>query len=129
MRNEIHQLRYLLPWCAIIVWQARATSVERNPQLYEAFIAAQSDAVDWIRDPANDSALLALASDRIDMGIELPGADRLVKAMVDDIAERLAVEFDERAVAGYSDFMMRWGLIDTPIEAESVTYKNVPRVN
>lgn len=109
-----------------VVWQARASSIAADPETYAAFMAAQADAVEWIRDPANEAELLALATEHIDLGIELDGTEQLLAAMVDDMKARLDVAFDPKAVEGYSDFMMRWGLISSPITAEQVTAQITP---
>lgn len=108
-----------------VVWQARREYVERNGKVIDAFLKAQDDAVAWLRDEKNRDATMKLVSANFKLG-DIPNREQALNQIVDESIAQYGSKLNRSVVKGFNEFLLSNKLIDKPLDAGRLIYKNAP---
>lgn len=92
----------------------RAAYAEKNPKAIAALRSALKDAETFIQNTANFDELLRITAKHFKM--EHPQGDALIAAMVRNTIPNLYYEIDRKGVQAASDYMVRTGQLEKPID-------------
>lgn len=108
-----------------VVWQARREYAEKNGKVIDAFLKAQDEAVAWLRDGKNREATMKLVAANFKLG-DMPNRDQALKQIVDESIVQYGSTLDRSVVKGFNEFLLSNKLIDKPLDADRLIYKNAP---
>ena len=108
-------------------WVTSAAFLERNAVRAEAFIAALRDAIDWIRDPANQEELVGLASRHAPVAALSESENRQVlEAMVRNYRRYWGYEICPVAIELWNDYAQRFELIGERVAFTDMVHESAP---
>lgn len=107
-------------------WAARREFIQKNEAAVDAFARALAEAMVWVKDPANSAEALELAKKHFKLSDSIPNRDQVLEQTVKDMISMYGVKFDRRAVKGFNDFLIKNRLIDKPLDAKEIVYRNAP---
>lgn len=99
---------------AYVPMVVRAEYAEKNPKTVAALRSALKDAETFIQNSANFDELLRITAKHFKM--EHPQADALITTMVRNTLPNLYAEIDRKGVQAASDYMVRTGQLDKPVD-------------
>lgn len=108
-----------------VVWQARRSYVEKNAKTIDAFLAAHADAVAWLRDQKNFPEAMTLAAATFKLG-DVPNREQALEQIVRESISQYGTTFNRKVVNGFNNFLVSNKLIEKPLDAQSLVYKNAP---
>jgi ABC-type nitrate/sulfonate/bicarbonate transport system substrate-binding protein len=108
-----------------VVWQARRSYVEKNAPTIDAFLKAQADAIAWLRDEKNFGEAMELAAKNFKLG-DVPNREQAMQQIVRESISQYGTKLDRNVVTGFNNFLLTNKLIDKPLDASSIVYKNAP---
>lgn len=104
---------------------ARRNFIEANGVAIDAFIQAMTEAIAWMQDPANFDKLMAVTRKHLTLG-DIPDADATLVQLVKTEAPKFGVKIDRKSIKGFSDFLIKYKLIDKPVSPETIVYAKAP---
>lgn len=105
----------LLDWEMQFWWGKRST-FDKNPKLAEGFQAANREAISWMKNPANRSALVELAVREMKVDERL--ADIVVTSTLSDFNSNMRIDGLKNAEAA----LLKVGLLSKPIDVQAFCY-------
>lgn len=107
-----------------LVWAAQGSFLEKNPETGKRFVAALTEASDWIRDPKNREDLYSILKGQVLVPQDLPNADKVYKAAVDIYAENVDTKLDMAALQAYVDFTAKTRHIKITEQAKDMVWSD-----
>lgn len=104
---------------------ARRVFIEANEVAIDAFIQAMTETIAWMQDPANFDKLMIITRKHLTLG-DIPDADATLVQLVKTTTPKFGVKIDRRSIQGFSDFLMKYKLIDKPVSAATFVYSKAP---
>lgn len=104
---------------------ARRNFIEANGVAIDAFIQAMTETIAWMQDPANFDKLMTLTRKRLTLG-DIPDADNTLIQLVKTEVPKFGVKIDRRSIKGFSDFLIKYKLIEKPVDPASFVYAKAP---
>ncbi len=108
-------------------WVTSAAFLERDAARAEAFIAAQRDAIDWIRDPSNHEKMVGLASRFAPVAALSETENRQVlDSMVRNYRRYWGYEISPAAIELWNDYAQRFELIGERVAFADIVHDAAP---
>jgi NitT/TauT family transport system substrate-binding protein len=108
-------------------WVTTDAFLENRSDEADAFIAAMTEAIDWIRDPQNESALLEIARRHAPVSaLAQEQNDLVLRKMIERYRRFWGYEISHDAIAKWNDYALHFGLIDKPIDFDAIVYAGAP---
>ncbi len=107
------------------VWQARREYIEKHGKEVRAFSRALVEATNWVKDPKNLPAVMALSKGHLKLA-DIPGKDQLLKEMVNDEVAQFGTHFDRGVVKGFNDFLIKNDRLKKPFSVNSIVWPGTP---
>lgn len=104
---------------------ARRNFIESNTVAIDAYIQALSEAIAWMQNPANFDQLMTITRKRLTLG-DIPDADKVLVELVKTEVPKFGVKIDRRSIKGFSDFLIKYQLIEKPVDAATFVYAKAP---
>lgn len=106
-------------------YAARRNFIEGNTVAIDAFIQAMTETVAWMQDPANFDKLMGITRKYLTLG-DIPDADATLIQLVKTETPKFGVKVDRKSIQGFSDFLIKYKLIEQPVSASSFVYAKTP---
>jgi NitT/TauT family transport system substrate-binding protein len=103
----------------------RRDLVQRNPAAADNFILALREAIDWMQKPENFDEVLAITKKNLSLG-DIPNAEDTLKTLVRNQIPRFGVTIDRASVKAFSDFLLKFKLIEAPVNPARFVYERAP---
>lgn len=100
---------------AFVTFNATRKFLGQNPQTVKAFQQGWIDSVKWVKDPANRKTLGAIMKKNVAIGT-VPNADAVVDKLIQDNFKYFDWTVDPKAIAAYSDFLLKAKLIPKAVD-------------
>lgn len=98
----------------------------RKPEA-DAFIAAMTESIDWIRDPANADAMLEIATRYAPVSGLAAAENEIVMAkMIEQYRRHWGYEISPKAIDLWNDYALRFELVEAPIAFDDIVYSGAP---
>jgi NitT/TauT family transport system substrate-binding protein len=110
---------------AFETFAARRDFIKSNPVAVQAFIQAMSEAIEWMQKPENLDKVVAITRKHMSLG-DIPNADAVLVELVKGQVPTYGAKIDRKAVAAFSDFLIKNKLIDAPVDPASFVYEKAP---
>ena len=108
-------------------WVTTGDFIAARPAQADAFIAAMRESIEWIRDPANASEMLAITTRYAPVAALAPEENERVMAMMIEQYRRFwGYEISPAAIEMWNDYALRFGLIDKRIPFDEIVYAGAP---
>lgn len=101
--------------------------IEANPVVVDALIQSLEDAAKWIKDPANAAEVLQVLKSNYQISKDIANGDAVMAEIARSEAAGAGVTIDRNAVKAYVDYMLKYKLLDKPVDTTDLVYKNAPR--
>ncbi len=113
---------------AFEAFSAKASYIKEHPDVVNGFIKAQSEAITWIKDPANRSKLVDEVGKYVNTAI-IPEAKRsqTVNLMIDNYNRYFGYTVDRGAVDAWNQYLLENKLIPHAVPASVVVYAGAPK--
>jgi NitT/TauT family transport system substrate-binding protein len=105
----------LLDW-DMQFWFGKRSMFDKNPELVKGFQAANREAINWMKDPANRDALIKIAMDAMRIDAQL--ADVVITSTLADFASNMRLDGLKNAEAA----LLKTGLISKKVDVEAFCY-------
>lgn len=110
-------------WGATLSWAGYGPNIEKNPDAAAAFIAANNEAIAWIRDDKNRNALYATIKKEMPLPSDTSDPDAALKRIVDVNAEGLGVGVPKESIEGWNGYLTFLKQIEKPIPYDELVWK------
>ena len=109
-------------------WVTSAAFLERDAARAEAFIAAQRDAIDWIRDPSNHEKMVGLARAGLRPSPPLSETEnrQVLDSMVRNYRRYWGYEISPAAIELWNDYAQRFELIGERVAFADIVHDAAP---
>ena len=108
-------------------WVTTAAFVEERGADADAFIAAVTESIDWIRDPVNETAMVEIARRHAPVSaLSQEQNDAVLKKMIERYRRFWGYEISREAIAKWNDYALHFGLIREPVDFERIVYDGAP---
>jgi len=98
----------------------------RKPQA-DAFIAAMTESIDWIRDPANAEAMLEIATRHAPVsGLSAAENAVVMKQMIERYRRHWGYQISPKAIELWNEYALRFELVENPIAFDAIVYGGAP---
>ena len=104
---------------------ARRAFIEANGLAIDAFIQAMTEAIAWMQDPANFDKLMSITRKYLTLG-DIPDADAILVQLVKTETPKFGVKIDRKSIQAFSDFLIKYKLIEQPVSASTLVYSKAP---
>ena len=122
-----HSLRQRGLWSG---WVTTGDFIAKRTDEADAFIAAMSEAIDWIRDPANGAELLALTTQYAPVtALSTKENNSVMAGMIEQHRRFWGVEICPRAIEMWNDYALHFDLIKNRIAFDNIVYAGAPVCN
>lgn len=103
----------------------RRDFIAKNKVATDAFIQAMSETIDWMQKPENFDKVVEITRKHMTLG-DIPNADATLVELVKGQVGTYGAKIDRKSVTAFSDFLVKYKLIDKPVSAQSFVYENAP---
>ncbi len=103
----------------------RRDFVQRYPAATDNFILALREAIAWMQKPENFDEVLAITKKNLSLG-DIPNAEDTLKTLVRNQIPNFGVAIDRSSVKAFSDFLLKFKLIEAPIDPARFVYERAP---
>jgi len=110
---------------AFLVFLATDDFIAAHTNTVESFVQAMSDAVAWTKTPANFERVLEIAKTHMTLG-NVANPDALLNELVKGEVPSLGIHVDRKAVGAFSDFLMKYKMIDNPVSVRTIVWDHAP---
>lgn len=107
------------------VWQARREYIRGHSAQVKAFSRALVEATQWVKDPKNHAAVMALAEAHLKIG-NVPHRARFLQEMVDDEIAQFGTHFDRSVVHAFDDFLIAHHRLKKPFSVKEIVWPGTP---
>ena len=109
-------------------FSAKGSYIKDNPAVVDAFIKAQSEAIAWMKDPANHSRLAELVRKYVNVSV-IPEASRqkTIDLMIDNYNTYLGATVDPAAIDAWNEYLHDNKLTTRPVTASEIIYSGAPK--
>ncbi len=109
-------------------WSCKAAFIRAHPDFVNAFIKAHTDAIAWIKDPANRAKLTELIGKYVNTSI-IPEDKRVqtVALMIDNYNHYFGATVDRAAIDAWNQYLLDNKLIPHEVSADDVIYVGAPK--
>lgn len=107
------------------VWQARREYIATHGAEVRDFSRALVEATNWVKDPKNHRAVMALSEQHIKIG-NIPHRKQFLREMVDDEVAQFGTHFDRAAVAGFDHFLLESHRLKKPFSVSTIIWPGTP---
>jgi len=98
----------------------------RKPQA-DAFIAAMTESIDWIRDPANADAMLEIATRYAPVsGLSTTENTVVMTQMIERYRRHWGYQISPKAIDLWNEYALRFELVEAPIAFDEIVYSGAP---
>lgn len=104
---------------------ARRAFIEANTVAIDAFIQAMTETIAWMQDPANFDKLMGITRKHLTLG-DIPDADATLVQLVKTETPKFGVKINRKSIQGFSDFLIKYKLIEQPVSAATFVYAKAP---
>lgn len=111
-----------------VFWAAQAAFVEKNPDLIRRFFEANNEAIDWLKDPQNFDAIIAIVRANAPSPAGIADPEKL---LVERTKRYLATQDKHgslRGLKGWSDWDVAMKRIPTPINVDKLLWETARSV-
>lgn len=108
---------------ASLEWAAQSSYIEENEDVVARFVAANSETINWIKDPANFDAVLEIVRERAPSpeGVADPAA--LLVQRVKRFIPQISADLSVSALQGWAQFAYENGRVPELIDAKSLIWE------
>ena len=108
-------------------WVTTQRFLDNHQSQADNFILAMSDAINWIRDPANKEVLLEITRQHAPVSaLTLDENDAILSQMIQRYKRYWGYEISPEAISKWNNYAMYFDLINEPIKFERVVYEGAP---
>lgn len=109
-------------------WSCKAAFIRAHPDIVNAFIKAHTDAIAWIKSPANRAKLTELIGKYVNTSI-IPEDKRAqtVALMIDNYNNYFGSTVDRGAIDAWNEYLLDNKLIPHAVPADDVVYAGAPK--
>jgi NitT/TauT family transport system substrate-binding protein len=108
-------------------FSAKADYIEDHPDIVQAFIDAQTEAIEWMKDPANHDDLVKMVEKHVSLDIVAPEKrDETVRLMIENYNRYLGHTVDPEAIPAWNKYLLEKELISEEVPASEVIYEEAP---
>lgn len=104
---------------------ARRAFIEANGVAIDAFIQAMTETIAWMQDPANFDKLMTITRKYLTLG-DIANADATLVQLVRTETPKFGVKINRKSIQGFSDFLIKYKLIEQPVSAATFVYAKTP---
>jgi NitT/TauT family transport system substrate-binding protein len=104
---------------------ATRSFIAKRPSDMAAFTRAMSKTIAWIQVPANFDKVVAIAGKHLPLG-NIPNPDRVLRELVRVQGAQLGIHVDRKAISAFSNFLIKYKLIDKPVSVETFVHPSTP---
>jgi NitT/TauT family transport system substrate-binding protein len=109
-------------------FSAKGSFIKEHPGVVAGFIKAQSEAIEWMKDPANHDKLADLVKKYVNVSIVPADArDKTVDLMIKNYTGYLGYTVDPAAIDAWNTYLLDNKLISRPVKADEVIYSGAPK--
>lgn len=109
-------------------WATKSSFIRAHPDVVNAFIKAQIDAIKWIKDPKNRPQLMKEVAKYVNTAI-IPAGKRAatVRLMIDHYSHYFGYTVDRDAIPAWNQYLLANKLIPHAVPASAVVYSGAPK--
>ena len=78
-----------------------------------------------MQNPANFDQVMTITRKRLTLG-DIPDADKVLVELVKTEVPKFGVKIDRRSIKGFSDFLLKYKLIEKPVDPATFVYAKAP---
>ncbi|WP_274631001.1 ABC transporter substrate-binding protein [Arvimicrobium flavum] len=108
---------------ASLEWAAQSSYIEENPEVVERFVAANSEAIAWIKDPANFDAVVGIVRERAPSPEGVADREALLLQRVRQFIPQVSAELSVSALQGWAQFAYDNGRVPELIDVKSLIWE------
>lgn len=102
---------------------AQSSYIERNKDVVARFVAANSEAIDWIKDPANFKAVADIVRKRAPSPAGVADPEALLVQRVKRFIPQVSAKLSVSALQGWAQFAYENGRTPKPVDAKSLIWE------
>jgi NitT/TauT family transport system substrate-binding protein len=110
-------------WGSTLTWAAYGPYIDKNPDIIEAFTAANNEAIAWIRNPQNRDELYRIVDERMPLPDAVPDRKDALKRIIDMNGGLLGIGIPREAIEGWTDYLMSLNQIASAIGYDVLVWK------
>ena len=99
--------------------------IAAHPAAVKAFIAALTEAIAWTKTPGNFENVVNIAKSHMKMG-NVANPEAVIREAVKVEVSILDPHVDREGVANFSNFLLKFKMINNPVSAEKMIYAEAP---
>lgn len=111
-------------WGATLSWAGYGPNIDKKPDAVTAFVAANNEAIAWIKDPNNREATYAIVKTRMTLPSDTADPDMALKRIVDVNANGVSVGVPKDAIEGWNKYLVSLKQIDKPIPYDELVWQS-----
>jgi ABC-type nitrate/sulfonate/bicarbonate transport system substrate-binding protein len=111
-------------WGATLSWAAYGPFIEKNQETVAAFTTANNEAIGWIMDRKNRSAVYAVIKKHMPLPTDVLNSDATLKRIVDINADELSPGVPRASIDGWNKYLMSLKQIAQPISYDELVWKS-----
>lgn len=108
---------------ASLEWAAQAAYIEENPDVVARFIKANTEAIAWIKDPANFDAVVSMVRERAPSPEGVADPEALLFERVKGFIPQVSGELSRSALEGWNTFAFENGRIPERIDLDTLIWE------
>ncbi len=99
--------------------------IAAHADVVKAFVQGMGEAIDWAQKPENFDGVRKIAQAHMSLG-NLPNPGDLLNLLVRTEIPTLGIHVSRAAVAAYSDFLIKYNVMQKPVAVGSIVYPDAP---
>jgi NitT/TauT family transport system substrate-binding protein len=111
-------------WGATLSWAGYGPSIDKKPEAVIAFVAANNEAIAWLKDPKNREATYAIVKARMTLPIDTADPDAALKRIVDVNANGVGAGLPKESIDGWNKYLISLKQIDKPMPYDELVWRS-----
>jgi NitT/TauT family transport system substrate-binding protein len=109
-------------WGSTLAWNAHGPYVEKHPEVVAAFVKANNEAIEWIRDPQHRGELYRVIGERMPLPESVADREQALKRVVDVNAGLVGAGIPRSAIEGWNSYVLHLKQIKAAIPYDALVW-------
>lgn len=110
---------------AFVTYVATRQYIAAHPMVIQAFNQAMAEASDWLKKPENFDGVMTIAKAHLALA-NIPNAEQVMRQLVKAYIPMVGVHVERNSVRAFSDFLIKYKLIENPVSPDTFVYAEAP---
>ena len=111
-------------WGATLSWAGYGPNIDKNPDAVTAFVTANNEAIEWIKNSDHREAIYAIVKKRMTLPSDTADPDAALKRIVDVNANGVSAGVPAGAIEGWNNYLISLKQIEKPIPYDDLVWKS-----